>query len=59
VIPTVNWSDAASFAFCFDGIPPGQILTLAVADLRRSRVEQRFRAGLEAMLERRTGEALS
>lgn len=52
VIPTLNWSDAASFAFCFDGIPPGQILTVAVADLRRSRVEQRFRAGLEAMLER-------
>ena len=52
VIPTLNWSDAASFAFCFDGIPPGQILTIAVADLRRPHVERRFRAGLEAMLAR-------
>ncbi len=52
VIPTLNWSDAASFAFCFDGIPSGQILTIAVADLRRPHVERRFRAGLEAMLAR-------
>lgn len=52
VIPTVNWSDEASFAFCFDGIPDGQALTISVADLRRPHVERRFRAGVEAMVER-------
>nr|WP_242518359.1 DUF4417 domain-containing protein [Thiorhodovibrio winogradskyi] len=54
VIPTVNWSDAQSWAFCFDGIPPSQTLTISVADLRRPHVERRFRAGLVAMLERLT-----
>ena len=52
VIPTVNWSDEASFAFCVDGIPDGQALTISVADLRRPHVERRFRAGVEAMVER-------
>jgi hypothetical protein len=52
VIPTVNWSDAASFAFCFDGILRHQILTISVADLRRPHVERRFRAGVEAMVDR-------
>ncbi len=52
VIPTMNWSDERSFDFCFDGIPPGQILTISVADLRRLHVERRFRDGLDAMLER-------
>jgi hypothetical protein len=52
VIPTVNWSDRASFAFCFDGIPPGQILTISVPDQRRPRVVARFREGVEAMVDR-------
>jgi hypothetical protein len=54
VIPTVNWSDRQSWAFCFDGLPPGQILTISVTDTRRPHVERRFRAGLEAMIERLT-----
>lgn len=52
VIPTVNWSDGRSFDFCFDGIPRGQVVTIAVADLRKPTVERLFRAGFEMMLER-------
>jgi hypothetical protein len=52
VIPTVNWSDHRSFAFCFDGIPSRQILTIGTADCRRAHVERRFSAGLSAMLQR-------
>ncbi|MCF7991094.1 MAG: DUF4417 domain-containing protein [Thiohalocapsa sp.] len=52
VIPTVNWSDRASWAFCFDGIPAGQLLTISTADCRRSHVERRFLEGVGAMLHR-------
>ncbi|MGM1051830.1 MAG: DUF4417 domain-containing protein [Pseudomonadota bacterium] len=52
VIPTVNWSDEASHAYCFDGIPPGQIVTIGVPDTRRPHVVERYRAGVEAMCER-------
>jgi len=58
VIPTVNWSDQRSFAFCFDGIPPGQLLSIATADGRRAHVQRRFDAGLAAMLERLQPRAL-
>jgi hypothetical protein len=52
VIPTVNWADAASHAYCFDGIPPGQIVSIGVPDTRRAHVVDRYRAGVEAMCER-------
>lgn len=52
VIPTMDWSDEATSGFCFDGVPPDQVLSISVADLRRSHVEQRFCDGLDAMLER-------
>ncbi len=52
VIPTVNWSDRRSFAFCFDGIESGQILSISTADCRRDHVRRRFDDGLDAMLER-------
>ena len=49
VIPTVNWSTSDSFDWCFTGIPPGQIVALAVPDMRRSPVKAAFIAGFEAM----------
>ncbi|MFO8045934.1 MAG: DUF4417 domain-containing protein [Halomonas sp.] len=52
VIPTVNWSDEASHAYCFDGIPPGQIVTIGVPDARRQYVVERYRDGVDAMCER-------
>ncbi|MCF7994979.1 MAG: DUF4417 domain-containing protein [Chromatiaceae bacterium] len=58
VIPTVNWSDQHSFTFCFDGTPPGQLLSIGTADCRRTHVQRRFDAGLAAMLERLQPRAL-
>jgi hypothetical protein len=48
----VNWADADSHAYCFDGIPPGQIVSIGVPDTRRAHVVERYRAGVEAMSER-------
>lgn len=58
VIPTVNWSDWRSFAFCFEGIPLGQLLSIGTADCRRAHVQRRFDLGLWAMLERLQPRAL-
>lgn len=49
VIPTVNWSTPDSYAWCFTGIPPGQTVALAVPDLRKPDVRQRFSTGYQAM----------
>src|SRR5690554_1233719 len=52
VIPTVNWADTASHAYCFDGIPPGQIVSIGVPDTRRPHVVKRYGAGVDVMCER-------
>lgn len=52
VVPTVNWSDPASFEFAFDGIREGQTLAISTADFRREHVARRFGAGLDALLQR-------
>lgn len=52
VIPTVNWADTASHAYCFDGIPPGQIVSIGVPDARRPHVVERYHAGVIAMCEK-------
>ena len=49
VIPTVNWPTPDSFDWCFTGIPPGQIVALAVPDLRRPTVKAAFTVGFHAM----------
>ncbi|WP_445005146.1 DUF4417 domain-containing protein [Halomonas mongoliensis] len=35
VIPTVNWADETSYAYCFDGIPTGQIISIGVRCISR------------------------
>ena len=52
LVPTVNWVDEASHAYCFDGITPGQIVSIGVPDTRRPHVIERYRTGVEAMYER-------
>ena len=49
VIPTVNWSTPDSTAWCFAGIPTGQIVALAVPDLRNPSTRAYFEAGYRAM----------
>lgn len=49
VIPTVNWSTPESYGWCFTGIPPGQIVALAVPDVRNAAVRRGFETGFNAM----------
>lgn len=52
VIPTVNWSDEASFEYCFAGIPPRQIVSIGMPDMRKVFVKERFIAGFREMEKR-------
>lgn len=50
VIPTVSWSDARSFEFCFDGIEQGSIVAVGMIGCKHSHLG--FMRGYNAMLER-------
>lgn len=52
VIPTVSWSDQASYDFAFRGLEPGGTVAVStVGIIRASGVEQaRFASGFDAML---------
>jgi hypothetical protein len=50
VIPTVNWSDHASYHWCFRGIPQHSVVTVAVPDARYPGIQRFFRNGFETML---------
>ena len=45
VIPTVSWSTAASFEFCFLGIEPNSPVAISVPDLRDQRTKHLFIQG--------------
>ncbi|MDG4550739.1 MAG: DUF4417 domain-containing protein [Candidatus Contendobacter sp.] len=49
VIPTANWSTPDSFDWCFAGIPTGQIVALAVPDLRNPITRVHFEAGYRTL----------
>lgn len=53
VIPTVTWSDEASYDFCFRGLAPGGTVAVStVGIIRASTGEQdRFVAGYKAMID--------
>ena len=52
VIPTVGWSDQASWDFAFTGLSGGTVAVSTVGIMRASRAEQmRFIAGYEAMVD--------
>ncbi len=50
VIPTVSWSDARSFEFCFDGIEKGSIVAVGMIGSKHSKLG--FMRGYHAMLEK-------
>ena len=54
IIPTVNWSTPNSWAFCFDGIPPGQIVTLRTPKRFSTEHWTNFYSGYQEMLHRLT-----
>lgn len=50
VIPTVSWSDARSFEFCFDGIEQGGTVAVGMIGCKSSRIG--FMRGYNEMLDR-------
>lgn len=53
VIPTISWSDTASFEWCFDGEPRGGIVAVSsVGALMDREARQLFMAGYREMLDR-------
>lgn len=52
VIPSVCWSDAASHAYAFDGLPRQSTLAVAWSHSRDPEVKADFIAGYQAMCER-------
>ena len=50
VIPTISWSDARSFEFCFDGIEQGSIVTVGMIGCKQSKLN--FKRGYNEMLKK-------
>lgn len=50
VIPSVTWSDALSFDFCFDGLPTNATVAIGMNGCKHAR--RAFMSGYNAMLER-------
>ena len=50
VIPTISWSDARSFEFCFDGIEQGSIVAVGMIGCKQSKLN--FMRGYNEMLKR-------
>ena len=48
VIPTVSWSDTASYEFCFDGIENGSIVAVGMIGCKRNKTA--FMRGFDAMV---------
>jgi len=52
VIPSISWSDDASFAFCFLGIPQRSLVAVATVGVKGDAAsEMHFRQGFNAMLD--------
>jgi hypothetical protein len=49
VIPTASWSTEESFAFCFDGIPPGNV-AISTVGIRDEDDRRLFRAGVARLV---------
>ena len=50
VIPTVSWSDARSFEFCFDGVEQGSIVAIGMVGCKKAKFQ--FLRGYNEMLKR-------
>ena len=50
VVPTISWSNARSFEFCFDGVERGGTVAVGMIGCKRSRIG--FMRGYNEMLER-------
>ena len=52
MIPTVSWSDNASFEWCFDGLPSNAILAISTIGLgANGEAKEAFKDGVAAMID--------
>ena len=59
VIPTLQWSEAETLKFCFDGLPEGVVLAVStVGVMREERSREIWSAGMTAAIERLKPEAI-
>lgn len=56
VVPTISWSTASSFDFCFDGVEQQSAVAIGTIGCKRGRLA--FMRGYDAMLERLNPEAI-
>jgi hypothetical protein len=52
VIPTISWSDEASYDFCFSGIEKHSTLAISTVGLRGKESKRVFKFGFEEMMKR-------
>lgn len=53
VIPTVSWCEAATFDFCFDGLPENSVLSISTIGVKRdSGAFAIWKAGVDEMIKR-------
>ena len=53
VMPTICWSDAASFEWCFDGEPVGSVVAVSTKGTQKDdKARELFYAGYHQMLKR-------
>ena len=56
VIPTISWSTASSYEFCFDGVEAGAIVSIGMIGCKSNRIN--FMRGYNAMMEKIHPEAV-
>ena len=55
VIPTLSWSDAQSFKFCFDGIEPGGVVSVSTIGVKTDKEAMKiWTAGMDEAIKRLT-----
>lgn len=53
VIPTISWAEKETFAFCFDGIPKGSIVSISTIGVKRSKEALKaWKDGLDELIKR-------
>ena len=54
VIPTVSWAEAATFDFCFDGLPEGGVMSISTVGVKQDKnALEIWKAGTTELLKRK------
>lgn len=59
VIPTVSWAEAETFAFCFDGLPEGGVMSISTVGVKQDpHAFEIWKAGTVELIKRKKPSAL-